>query len=41
MQFGLPGPEIRLLREFARGTQAIEHAGIVGVAVEKGAVEVP
>ena len=41
VQLGLPGPEIRLLRQFARGAQPVEHAGIVGVAVEKGAVQVP
>ena len=41
VQLGLPGPEIRLLRQFARGAQPVEHAGIVGIAVEEGAVEVP
>ena len=41
MQLGLPGAEIRLLRQFARGAQPVEHAGIVGIAVEEGAVEVP
>ena len=41
VQLGFPGPEIRLLRQLARGAQAVEHAGIVGVAVEKRAVEVP
>ena len=41
VQLGLPGAEIRLLRQFARGAQPVEHAGIVGIGVEKGAVEVP
>jgi hypothetical protein len=41
VQLGLPGPEIRLFRNFARGAQSIEHARIVGVAVEKRAVEIP
>ena len=41
VQLGLPGAEIRLLRQFARGAQPVEHAGIVGIAVEEGAIEVP
>ena len=41
VQLGLPGPEIRLFGQLARGAQPVEHAGIVGIAVEKGAVEVP
>ena len=41
VQLGLPGPEIRLFRNLARGAQAVEHAGIVGIAVEEGAVQVP
>ena len=41
VQLGLPGPEIRLLRQLARGAQPVEHAGIIGVAVEKDAVEIP
>ncbi|OIQ68215.1 hypothetical protein GALL_501940 [mine drainage metagenome] len=41
MQLRLPGPEIRLLGKFARGAKPVEYARIVGIAVEKGAVEVP
>ena len=41
MQLRLPGPEIRLFRNLARGAQPVEHAGIVGIAVEKGAVQIP
>ena len=41
MQLDLPGPEIRLLGKLARGAQPVEHARIVGIVVEEGAVEVP
>ena len=41
VQLGLPGPEVRLLRQFARGAQPVEHAGIVGLAVEEGLIEAP
>ncbi len=41
MQLCLPGPEIRLLGQFAGGAQPVEHARIVGVAVEKRAIQVP
>ncbi len=41
VQLGLPGPEIRLFRQLARGAQPVEHAGIVGVGVEKGLIEAP
>ena len=41
VQLGFPGPEVRLLRQFARGAQAVEHAGIVGLAVEEGLIEAP
>ncbi len=40
VQLRLPGPEIRLLRQLARGAQPVEHAGIVGVAVEERGFEV-
>ncbi len=41
VQLGLPGPEIRLFRQLARGAQPVEHAGIVGVEVEERLVEAP
>jgi hypothetical protein len=41
VQLGLPGAEVRLLGQLARGAQPVEHAGIVWIAVEEGAVEVP
>ena len=41
VQLGLPGAEVRLLRQFSRGAELVEHAGIVGIGVEEGAVEVP
>ena len=41
VQLGFPGPEVRLLRQLARGAQAVEHAGIVGLAVEEGLIEAP
>ncbi len=41
MQRGFPGAEIRLLRQLAPGAQPVEHAGIIGMGVEEGGVEVP
>ena len=41
MQLGLPGPEVRLLGQFARGAQPVEHAGIVGMGVKEGLIEAP
>ena len=41
VQFGFPGPEIRLLRQLAGGAQPVEHAGIIGMAVEEGLIEAP
>src|SRR5436305_119384 len=33
VQFCFPGPEIRLLRQLARGAKPVEHARIIGIAV--------
>ncbi|MGY4305001.1 hypothetical protein ACVIJ6_002244 [Bradyrhizobium sp. USDA 4369] len=41
VQLGLPGAEVCLLGQFARGAQAVEHRGIVRLAVEEGGVEIP
>ncbi len=41
MQLGFPGPEVRLFGQPARGAQLVEHAGVVGMSVEEGRVEVP
>ena len=41
MQLGFPGPEVRLFGQLARGAQLVEHAGIIGMAVEEGRIEVP
>ncbi len=41
VQLRLPGAEIGLLRQLARGAQPVEHAGVVGIVVEEGLVEVP
>ncbi len=41
VQLGLPGAEVGLLRQFSRSTETVEHTGIVGIAVEEGAVEIP
>ena len=41
VQLGLPGAEVGLLRQLARGAQPVEHAGIVRVAVEERRFEGP
>ena len=41
VQLRLPGAEVRLFRQFSRSAQAIQHAGIVGIAVEEIAIEIP
>ena len=41
VQLGLPGAEVSLLGQFACGAQAVEHRGIVRLAVEEGGIEVP
>ncbi|GAA0006446.1 hypothetical protein BRDID11002_64500 [Bradyrhizobium diazoefficiens] len=41
VQLGLPGAEVGLLRQFSRGTELVQHAGIIGIGVEEGTVEVP
>ena len=41
VQLGLPGPEIGLFGQLARRAQPVEHAGIVGVGVQKCLIEAP
>ena len=41
VQLGLPGAEVGLFGQLARGAQPVEHAGIVGIGVEEGLVEAP
>ena len=41
VQLGLPGAEVRLLRQLAGGAQPVEHARIIRIGVEEGLVEAP